>query len=88
MLYQQLIDELERMKSHSLDKKSIANFRKLFTKYISKFEHPKEVAIQVCMTLNTILSKQLSANKIPGGNVTDIIIEVNKINEIIKHYFF
>jgi hypothetical protein len=88
MLYRQLIEELERMKSKPLDKNLIKNFRQLFNKYISKMDRPKEVSIQICMSLNSILTKQLLNNQILGGNVTDIIIEVNKINDIIKHYFF
>jgi len=88
MLYHQLIEELERINSKPLDKKSIKNFRELFYKYIYRMEHPKEVAIQICMSLNSILTKQLLNNRIGNGNVTDIIIEINKINEIIKHYFF
>jgi hypothetical protein len=87
MLYQKIIEEINTLKSKPLNAKSLKIFRELFKQFISKYEKPKEVVMEVSMELNKILTIQLKNNKIKDS-VTEIILEVNKINEIIKNYFF
>jgi len=88
MKYEVILKELENLSITPLNKKSINHFENSFQKFIKSKEFSKKNIIQVIIKLNTVLKDQLNKNVITPGKVTEVIYQINKINNLINQYFF